>query len=227
MTTYLIIIINLLVFVFAAFAIKALEEVKWARAVIVAAALIGFANAYAPPLVALREALPVAQPIMIFAIIGLLLGFALPHAGKIALDQVNARRIIAFHGWRLVFGSLLLVAGLLGALPPGFFLSVAIGDMVAGIWAISIWRRQGPVSKRELILWSLIGLADLLHVLPRAFLTLPPFYTENPDVFRPVMLPLLGVPMLIALHIILLRRFVYGQGLTAISDTAHKKAPAN
>ncbi|MEQ1549601.1 MAG: hypothetical protein ABL918_13290, partial [Chakrabartia sp.] len=44
-------------------------------------------------------------------------------------------------------------------------------------------------------------------LLPRAILTLPPFYAVHPELFRPILLPLLGVPMLIALHLFLLFRF--------------------
>jgi hypothetical protein len=176
--------------------------------VIVAATLIGLANAYLPALAALRDQLVFVQPLMVLGMVTLLLTAGLTLRGRDFFRAVHVKPLIGLHSWRVLFGLLLLVAGLMGALPPAFFWSVAFGDIVAGLWAIAMWRRSTLASPTELKLWSAFGLFDLLHVLPRAVVTLPPFYLANPDVFRPVLLPLLGVPMLIALHILLLQRFI-------------------
>jgi hypothetical protein len=211
MSNVLIATINLLALMFAAMVAAALNQSRAGLGpllIIALAVVIGLANAFLPPLAALRDQLPLAQPLMVLGMTIGLLAIGLSSAGTAFFRATNVRPLIALHGWRLVFGMLLLVAGLAGALPPSFFWSVAIGDIVAGTWAISIWRRNRLASLTELKLWSALGLADLLHVLPRAALTLPPFYLAHPDLLRPLLLPLLGVPILIALHVVLLRRFI-------------------
>lgn len=205
-------IINLLVLLFAVVVAAALTRNRTPPStipttVIAMATMIGLANAFLPPLAALREQFPLVQPVMVLSLFVGLLAVGLTTAGRDYFRTVNVKPLIALHSWRLLFGLLLLTAGMLGALPPSFFWSVAVGDMLAGIWAITIWRRGGSVSLTELKFWSFAGLIDLLHLLPRAVITLPPFYAANPELFRPILLPLLGVPMLIALHILLLIRF--------------------
>jgi hypothetical protein len=145
---------------------------------------------------------------MVLSMTAGLLAVGLSSAGRDYFRIANVKPLIALQSWRFLFGLLLLTAGLIGALPANFFWSVALGDIGVGAWALSIWLRRGLASPIELKLWSAFGLVDLLHLLPRAVITLPPFYATHPDLFRPILLPLLGVPMLIALHILLLRRFL-------------------
>jgi hypothetical protein len=127
--------------------------------------------------------------------------------GREYFRSANVGALVGLHGWRVVFGVFLLLTGLNGGLPASFFWSIAIGDIVAGLWALSLCRRATSASNGELKLWSAFGLLDLFHLLPRAVVTLPPFYAVHQDLLRPILLPLLGVPMLIALHIFLLFRF--------------------
>ena len=213
MSNGLIVIINLLVLVFAVVAavtlIRSHATARIAPVLVIAlATLIGLANAFLPPLAALRDHFPLAQPLAVVGMSIGLLAFGLSPAGRDYFRTAAVKPLIALQGWRLMFGALLLAAGMLGALPPAFFWSVALGDMIVGAWAISIWRRREPASHTELKIWSGVSLLDLLHLLPRAVIALPPFYAAHPDLFRPILLPLLGVPMLIALQILLLRRFI-------------------
>lgn len=173
-----------------------------------AAAVIGLSNAAFPPLVALREATLAVQPAMVLGLTTLLTVLGLTGAGRRYFRRAKLSPLIAMHGWRVLFGGSLLAAGLLGGLPPEFFWSVALGDIAIGLWALAIWRRWPDVSGFELKVWSLLGLADLLHLLPRAVLTLPPFYLAHPELERPLLLPLLGVPLLIALHLLVLIRLL-------------------
>lgn len=218
MVNGLISLINIMVLVFFITATCALmraspKEVPAVGliAIMAIATLIGVVNAWFPPMVALREVFTPAQPITVLFMVTIFLLVGFSAAGRFYFQGASLPPLIALHGWRVLFGSLLLIVGLQGGLPADFFWSVAIGDIIVGLWALSIWRRHKPASHTELKLWSAIGLADLLHVLPRAIITLPPFYATHPDVFQPILLPLLGVPMLIALHILLLRR-IFGDG---------------
>jgi hypothetical protein len=89
--------------------------------------------------------------------------------------------------------------GLSGALPPAFFWSAAVGDIVVGLWAMSIMGRP-TVTTREIAAWNIIGLFDLTHVLALGAVNLSAFYTANPTVPLLNLLPLAGVPVLLVLH---------------------------
>lgn len=176
--------------------------------VVAATVAFGLINAWFPPASALRDQFAFAQPVMVITLVVILLLAGMSARGHIFFQTAQIRPLIAVHGWRALFGAMLLLTGLNGGLPPQFFWSAALGDIFAGLWAITIWRRKNAASHTELKLWSAIGLTDLLLLPPSAIINLPPFYATHPDLFRPILLPLLGVPILIALHILLLRRFV-------------------
>lgn len=112
--------------------------------------------------------------------------------------------LVTMGGWRPVYGGALLALGLLGGLPPAFFWSAAIGDILVGLWALSMMTRRLNVSQRELIAWNIFGLADLVHVLVLGAINLRPFYLANPDIMLQNLLPMAGVPVFIALHIMTL-----------------------
>jgi hypothetical protein len=103
--------------------------------------------------------------------------------------------------WRAVYGSVLLILGNLGGLPPAFFWSAAAGDIFVGLWALAIMLRKLQVTQRELIVWNLIGMADLAHVLPLGALNLGAFYAANSTVQPLNLLPLVGVPVFLSLEI--------------------------
>jgi hypothetical protein len=117
---------------------------------------------------------------------------------------VRAVRLLALGPWRIVYGAALLVIGLGQGLPPAFFWSAAIGDIAVGIWSLAILARRETVSEREVLAWNAIGLADLMHVLALGAVNLRPFYLANPDVAPLNLLPLVGVPVFIALHVLTL-----------------------
>ncbi|MGL4975237.1 MAG: hypothetical protein ACRC56_08070 [Bosea sp. (in: a-proteobacteria)] len=112
--------------------------------------------------------------------------------------------LVTMGGWRPVYGGALLAIGLLGGLPPAFFWSAAIGDILVGIWALWMMARKLNVSRREVAAWNIFGLADLAHVLVLGAINLRPFYLANPDVSPLNLLPMAGVPVFLALHIMTL-----------------------
>ncbi len=95
---------------------------------------------------------------------------------------------------------MLLILGILGGLPPAFYWSAAAGDIFVGLWALMIVLRKLHVTRRELIAWNLIGMADLAHVLPLGALNLGAFYAANSAVQPLNLLPLVGVPVFLALQ---------------------------
>jgi hypothetical protein len=61
--------------------------------------------------------------------------------------------------------------------------------------------RNTPRSRTVLFAWNALGLADLVLAIARGALSLLPFYAANPTVAPQNLLPLVGVPLFIALHI--------------------------
>jgi hypothetical protein len=158
-----------------------------------------------PPLAALRFLPPPGG--QAGAILGLIVGLNLLRffpSVRTMFRTIDIQRLVDLGIWRLIYGTALLVIGLQGGLPPEFFWSAAFGDILVGLWAITIMTRRPNVSRREVTLWNVTGLLDLLHVLALGALYLPPFYTSQPNIAPLNLLPLVGVPMLLVLHIMTL-----------------------
>lgn len=183
----------------------------WAGLLIVAAGLLAGAMAWYPPLAAIRiEPAPGGQVFVVASIAFVLplLLLALPPS-RAFLANIDPLFLARLGIWRAVYGSLLLAMGLAGGLPAGFFRSVAMGDIAVGLWAIWIATRAQRVSDRHLLAWNIAGLVDLLHVIPLAVIVLRPFILANPDAPTLNLLPLVGVPLFIALHIITIKNLVF------------------
>jgi hypothetical protein len=118
--------------------------------------------------------------------------------------SIDMSRLVDMGGWRVLYGSALLFIGMQGALPSEFFWSAALGDILVGLWAFTIMVRRPNISRGELIAWNGFGLLDLLHVLALGALFLPSFYQNHPEVPPLNLLPLVGVPLLLVLHIMTL-----------------------
>jgi hypothetical protein len=158
-----------------------------------------------PPLAALRFLPPPGG--QAGAILGLIVGLNLLRlfpSVRAMFRSIETQRLVDLGIWRVIYGTALLMIGLQGGLPPEFFWSAAFGDILVGLWAITIMARRPNVSRREVTLWNVTGLLDLIHVLALGALYLPPFYTNQPNIAPLNLLPLVGVPMLLVLHIMTL-----------------------
>jgi hypothetical protein len=116
-------------------------------------------------------------------------------------QSIAMTRLIDLGVWRLIYGAALLAIGLLGGLPSEFFISAALGDIFVGLWAIMMMVRRPNISTREVIAWNMVGLLDLAHVLVLGALYLRGFYLTHSDVAPLNLLPLVGVPLLLVIHI--------------------------
>jgi hypothetical protein len=138
------------------------------------------------------------------AIIGLLIALNLLRfipSVRAMFQSIDIRRLIDMGVWRVIYGAALLGLGLLGGLPAEFFWSAAFGDIAVGLWAVSMMYRRPEISTREVMAWNTLGLLDLVHVLVLGAVYLRGFYLSNPDVAPLNLLPLVGVPLLLVLHI--------------------------
>jgi hypothetical protein len=141
------------------------------------------------------------------AILGLIIALNLLRllpSVRVMFGSIDMKRLVHMGAWRALYGSGLLLIGLQGGLPEAFFWSAALGDIFVGLWAFTIMARRPKVSRGELLVWNGVGLIDLLHVLVLGGLFLPPFYQTHPNVPPLNLLPLVGVPLLLVLHIMTL-----------------------
>jgi hypothetical protein len=166
------------------------------------AALNGIIWTYWPKLSAHRlDPPPLGQGLAILSLIAVLL---LPLAFKKfrnLLAQTNFEPLASFSYWRIIYGALLIILGLQSALPGNFFWSAGVGDITAGIIAMILVGSKTKDSSPWFLTWNIVALADLIHVISLGAIFLRPFFIANPIIPPINMLPLAGVPMLIALHI--------------------------
>lgn len=171
-------------------------------AVLAAALVWGTARSWLPSLSALRFLPPPrGQAGAILAlIVALNVLCVFPSVRRMFLS-IEHSHFIDFGLWRVIYGVGLLAIGLLGGLPSAFFWSAGIGDILVGVWAITMMFRKPHLTNREITAWNLVGLLDLAHVLVLGAIHLRGFYLTHPDVAPLNLLPLVGVPLLIVMHI--------------------------
>lgn len=161
----------------------------------------GAAWSWLPPLAALRlQPPPFGQAGAILLLVAMLVGLLALPAVRSFFRAADPLPLVIIGRWRVIYGSALLVIGLSSGLPPAFFWSVALGDIAVGLWAERINQRGQLTSEREITLWNLVGFADLAHALVLGAVHLRPFFLASPEIPPINLLPLAGVPMLIALH---------------------------
>lgn len=127
--------------------------------------------------------------------------FALTPAAQSFFARADRRTILALGPWRTVYGTALLMIGLSGGLPAGFFWAAALGDIAVGILALVLLARGGEVSDRAYGLWNAVGLIDLIDVLILARAVVVPFFLANPQLPPLNMIPMVVVPAFIGLHV--------------------------
>lgn len=163
-----------------------------------------------PGLVAVRETVVWVQPAVIGTVV---LAALLLHGSQTVRDGFRRAAmppLIGLFVWRIVFGMLLAALWLSGGLPAAFAWSAALGDIAVGLWALGLLalERAGRRPKAlHLHVWNAAGLLDLVNVMRLAITVLVPWLVERPQLPRFAMLPLFGVPLLIALHLHIWRAF--------------------
>jgi hypothetical protein len=166
------------------------------------AALNGIVWAYWPVLRAHRlDPPPLGQGLAILSLIIVLLSPLALQRFRTTLAKTDFQPLASFSYWRIIYGVWLIILGLQSALPSGFFWSAGLGDTAAGISALILVALKIKSTSRWFLIWNIFALADLVDALALGAIFLRPFFLENPNIPPISMLPLAGVPMLIALHI--------------------------
>lgn len=100
----------------------------------------------------------------------------------------------------------------MGILPPAFGIPAGVGDVLIGVTAIpfAYFLRKGfGWSKYALVVWSVLGIADLVNAVSLGLITASAFRGSTMTTFPWVLVPTVGVPLALILHGITLYRLRY------------------
>ena len=96
-----------------------------------------------------------------------------------------------------------------GILDPAFAVPAGVGDLLIGLtaipFAIFLWKGYSW-SKYSLVVWSVLGIADLVNAVTLGRITSPDFSSSTMATFPWILVPTVGVPLGLALHGITLYR---------------------
>ena len=118
--------------------------------------------------------------------------------------------LVAVHTWRIL-GIAFIWGVSQGILPPAFGIPAGVGDILIGVTAIpfAFYLRKGyGWSKYAVLVWSVLGIADLVNAVSLGLITAPePGSTMT--TFPWILIPTVGVPLALILHVITLYRLRY------------------
>jgi hypothetical protein len=116
--------------------------------------------------------------------------------------------LVAVHTWRIE-GIVFLWGVSQGILHPAFGMSAGVGDILIGVTAIPfayfLWKGFSW-SKYALVVWNVLGIADLVMAVSLGLITSPGFGISTMTTFPWVLVPTVGVPLAVLLHGITLYR---------------------
>jgi hypothetical protein len=142
-----------------------------------------------------------------------LLATRIPLVSRILAHHKTLALLTIPHTWR-IGGITFLILMMLGHLPAVFALPAGLGDIAVGLAAPVIARRLARGDRRGARQFHVLGIVDLTVALAIGFLAgLGPFRpfeitptTEALGLLPLVLIPTAAVPLVIALHIVSLRR---------------------
>jgi hypothetical protein len=116
--------------------------------------------------------------------------------------------LVAVHTWRIL-GMAFLWGVSLGILRPAFGIPAGVGDILIGVTAIpfAYFLKKGfSWSKYALVVWSVLGIADLVNAVSLGLITASEFGISTMTTFPWILVPTVGVPLALILHGITLYR---------------------
>lgn len=131
--------------------------------------------------------------------------------------------LIALQTYRIV-GIAFLLGMTQGLLDPAFAIPAGIGDILIGVtaipFAIFLWKGYSW-SKYAVVVWSVLGIADLVNAVSIGLIINPDFSTSTVATFPWILFPTVAVPLGLVLHGVILYRL-----RNWVPIQAHKKLPA-
>ncbi len=129
------------------------------------------------------------------------------YSKQMQYDKITSL-LIAVNTWRIV-GVAFLWGMTQGILDPSFAIPAGIGDILIGVtaipFAIFLWKGYSW-SKYAVIVWSVLGIADLVNAVTLGLITNPDFSTSTMVTFPWILVPTVAVPTALVLHVITLYR---------------------
>ncbi len=116
--------------------------------------------------------------------------------------------LIAVQTWRVI-GVAFIWGVFAGILNPAFGIPAGVGDILVGVTAIpfAYFLRKGfSWSKYGLVVWNVLGIADLVMAVSLGTITASEFGISTMNTFPWVLVPTVGVPLALILHGITLYR---------------------
>ena len=96
-----------------------------------------------------------------------------------------------------------------GLFDPAMAIPDGVGDILIGVtaipFAIFFWKGY-TWSKYALVVWNVLGIADLVMAVSLGFITSPDFGVSKMTTLPWILIPTIAVPPTIAMHIITLYR---------------------
>ena len=96
-----------------------------------------------------------------------------------------------------------------GILDPAFAIPAGVGDILIGVtaipFAVFLWKGYSW-SKYAVVVWSVLGIADLVNAVTLGTITNPGFGTSTMLTFPWILVPTVAVPSALVLHGIVLYR---------------------
>jgi hypothetical protein len=131
--------------------------------------------------------------------------------------------LIAVQTYRI--GGIAFLWGLTqGILDPAFAIPAGVGDILIGVtaipFAVFLWKGYSW-SKYAVVVWSVLGIADLVNAVTLGAITNPDFSTSTMATFPWILVPTVAVPLALALHgitLYTLRTWVPIQAHRKLSD---------
>src|ERR687887_881233 len=90
-----------------------------------------------------------------------------------------------------------------GILHPAFGIPAGVGDILVGVTAIpfAYFLSKGyGWSKYALVVWNVLGIADLVNAVSLGLITSPEFGISTMTTFPWILVPTIGVPLALLLH---------------------------
>jgi hypothetical protein len=116
--------------------------------------------------------------------------------------------LVALQTYRIL-GIAFLWAMTQGLLDPAFAIPAGVGDILIGVTAIPfaffLWKGYSW-SKYAVVVWSVLGIADLVNAVTLGTITNPDFTNSTMATFPWILVPTVGVPLALALHGMVLYR---------------------
>src|SRR5919197_4415884 len=109
--------------------------------------------------------------------------------------------LVALHTWRIL-GMAFIWGVSLGILHPAFGIPAGVGDILIGVTAIpfAYFLRKGfSWSKYALVVWNVLGIADLVNAVSLGLITSAEFGISTMTTFPWILVPTVGVPFALIL----------------------------